>query len=381
MLATFRALVEYGEADTTARDAQGANILNEVGWSSQECIGMAWLLKREEVDIDVKELNHGRTAIMTLVYGSLEDHGSELLKVLIDCGVDIQAQKDINTYDDESGYTALHFAIRNICEEPFQKHSSSLLNLLLEKGADPHVSDCNGKTPTVIALSTSYAFYTWRQAIYGHQNFEDFVREELTQSTQLRDDGWNEHSLLELFECDFAPVLSVISPAMGYDYHETFWETDVWELWWLELQCLIKGREKPLPPLPPSWRRMIMPEEGIPQYLNIQTGVMTQKRPEGAFFSNMKTYAAQQMYRDGRIKIETQKLFSLVNEANKQNANYRCANECGQSFRYQADAVEDHKSTENEDSWECVETEKQGLEEIENDGEDAFEDLLDDEPL
>ncbi|KAL9120805.1 MAG: hypothetical protein Q9187_002640 [Circinaria calcarea] len=383
VLATFRALVEHGGADLSAVDAQGANILAEVGWSNQECLGIAWLLNQEDMDIDFKKPNFGRTAIMTLVYGS-GDYGSELLKILINRGVDIQAQKDTDVDDDESGYTALHFAVRNICEDPSQRCGSSLLGLLLEKGADAHVSDSKGKTPTAIALTTSHAFNAWRQAVCGHQNLNAFIKEELKQSQYLWDEGWREESLLKVFECSFDPVLPAklaIPPMMYYEYHQTFWETDMWEPWWLELQNLIKGGMKPIAPLPAQWRRRITPKEEPPEFLNIRTGILTQKRPEGVFFSNLKTPDAQKMYREGSIKIEQEKPVNFVNRNHEGKVDCSNAKGCIANFRDRTGANEDDKGSQDEDSWEHVEKAKPRLEEVESDGEDIFEDFLDNEPF
>ena len=80
--------------------------------------------------IEARDSRHRKTALIW----AAETGSSAAIKVLLDCGADVNAQ-------DEQSLSALRYAAANARTE--------IVQLLLERGADPELADWGGKTPLI----------------------------------------------------------------------------------------------------------------------------------------------------------------------------------------------------------------------------------------
>lgn len=309
---TFRALVTYGQADTSWLLLHIRWCLRGLKWNPVAKKALYWLLTQEESYSDRDHLNDNETPIMTLLlYTGWGDDTIPMLNLLIDKGVDVDAQKAGPDEDLRAGYTALHFIIRRICAIPykFRDPYCGAVSHLLRRGANPHLPDRHGHTPTTMALAAgTLAFGFWKHAVRD-KDIQEFVLRELAHSSSLRDAGWDEIALLNIFYCDFAPFHSYrpmysISSADLYGWNCATVDRSR-EPWWFDLQELIRTKETPLPPLPRGWQKIKLDDRSF-QYVETSTGTITNERPRAAFFANLQTRKAQSRYRKGMITIETE---------------------------------------------------------------------------
>ena len=281
--------------------------------------GIYWLLQQEWTDFDPNHLNLERTPIMIIAFGAEEEANKDpLLDLLIDKGVNIDAQKstwDKYFFTGDYGFTALHFSMRYICSRPYScfnplspDFSYRTADHLLYRGANPHIADGHGHTPTAMALASgTIAFKFWQHTVHAFKDVQDFVRNELQHPSSLRHAGWDEVSLLRMFNCDFQASSSNSSGRLVDDL-------DDWDIvtvdrsvepWWFDLQDLIKAKKNPLPPLPRGWRTS-KSNDGSFQYVQTSTGTTTRKRPNEIFFANLRSRKARHMYKEGLIRIQTE---------------------------------------------------------------------------
>lgn len=122
-----------------------------------------------------------------------------LLKIF-DNFIDARTQSD--------GYSILLNTLRYHYDSP---NVDDFLNMMLTRGADPHLigfeEDCSPQkeTPTSLAMYSSRAFVPWRNALLRiSTDLELFVQKELQQSP-LKTAGWHEDSLLFLFQSHIHP--------------------------------------------------------------------------------------------------------------------------------------------------------------------------------
>ena len=269
--------------------------------------GLNWLFNREDFDVDVVSLSFGKTTLMDLFHHSQDVPSDELVERLIGMGVDVNFQR-VSNYSikqkDYSGFTALHYALQCLYLHPKKLWNTSI-TLLLNRGADPHIPDRYGRTPTAMALKSSHTFNAWRQELQRFPvNIEDFVQAEIERSVYLLNEGWDKRSLIKLFQCEIDSCTTFRTGWLEWAAEETS-EVDCREPWWYDLKCFIKSDFRPVPPLAPDWSEFVLPNETV-KYNNEKDGILTDKRPSGAYFSNLKDKEAQTAYRDGKIWIETE---------------------------------------------------------------------------
>jgi hypothetical protein len=95
-------------------------------------------------------------------------------------------------------YAMLHHSIMN--------RDFEVTSLLVQRGANPHLTGFYNftspveETPTSLALYTSEDFKNWKETLLANGvDLAAFVKDELLQSP-LKLDGWNEDTLLQVFE-------------------------------------------------------------------------------------------------------------------------------------------------------------------------------------
>lgn len=312
---TFRALVTYGQADTSWLILHIRWCLRGLKWNPVAKKALYWLLTQEESYSDRDHLNDNETPIMILLlYAGWGDDTIPMLNLLIDKGVDLDAQKAGPDEDPRAWYTALHFIIRSTCASlypyPPPDPYCGAVSHLLRRGANPHLPDRHGHTPTTMALAAgTLAFGFWKQVVRARKDIQEFVRRELAQSSSLRDAGWDEIALLNIFYCDFTPFRSY-RPMYSITSRDWYGRSCAIvdrsrEPWWFDLQELIRTKETPLPPLPRGWQKIKLDDRSF-QYVETSTGTITNERPRAAFFANLQTRKAQSRYRKGMITIETE---------------------------------------------------------------------------
>lgn len=125
---------------------------------------------------------------------------------MFDNGVDVKWRPD--------GYSIL---LRKLWWDWKRQKLCDDLHMILTKGADPHMIGLNDKyspqkeTPTSLALYNSWAFVNWRYTLLQiSTDLEIFVEKEL-QQCPLRNAGWDEKSLLSLFQ---RHIHSVVIPKL-----------------------------------------------------------------------------------------------------------------------------------------------------------------------
>ena len=116
----------------------------------------------------------------------------------------------IDARTEPDGYSTLLYSFH--CKHSYLR-DGGYLNKLLTRGADPHLigfkeeSSPRKETPTSLAMYSSRAFVTWRNALLQiSTDLELFVRKELQQSP-LEQAGWHENSLLSLFQSQIHPQI------------------------------------------------------------------------------------------------------------------------------------------------------------------------------
>ena len=109
------------------------------------------------------------------------------------------------------GYSVL---IPTLYYDYVNPHANEDLNMILIRGADPHLIGFQEEfspqkeTPTSVTMYNSWAFVAWRKALLRiSTDLELFVQKELQQSP-LKTAGWHENSLLFLFHSHIHPRLS-----------------------------------------------------------------------------------------------------------------------------------------------------------------------------
>lgn len=312
---TFRALVTYGQADTSWLILHVRWCLRGLKWNPVVKKALYWLLTQEESYSDRDHLIDNETPMMVLLlYAGWGDDTIPMLNLLIDKGVDVDAQKAGPDEDIRAGYTALHIIVRSTCASLYPYPPSDLYreaaSHLLRRGANPHIPDRQGHTPTTMALAAgTLAFGFWKDVVRAHKDIHEFIRRELAHPSLLRDSGWDEIALLNIFDCDFAlfhsdrPMYTINSRDL-YGWNCATADRSR-EPWWFDPQELIRTKKTPLPPVPRGWQKIKLDDRGF-EYVETSTGTTTNERPRAAFFANLQTRKAQRRYRNGMITIETE---------------------------------------------------------------------------
>ncbi|KAL5190075.1 Potassium channel AKT1 [Glycine soja] len=119
-------LLEYG-ADPNSKDMDGSVPLWEAMKGRHESVMK--ILIDNGADISLANAGH-------LACSAVEQNNMELLKEIIQCGVDVTQPK-------KNGITALHTAIA--------EGNTEMINFLVDQGADIDMPDANGWTPRVMA--------------------------------------------------------------------------------------------------------------------------------------------------------------------------------------------------------------------------------------
>ena len=149
---------------------------------------------------------------MYLAVGEEEEaYKVPLQDLLVDKGVDINARRSTLKGCGDQGYTALHFSMRYICSRRYNFFDPTSLDFsyrivayLLYLGANPHIVDAHGHTPTAMVLAGgTIAFKFWQHSVKATKDVQEFIRKELQNPSSLHDDGWDEISLLQMFSCNF----------------------------------------------------------------------------------------------------------------------------------------------------------------------------------
>ncbi|KAI9717675.1 MAG: hypothetical protein M1812_004620 [Candelaria pacifica] len=132
---------------------------------------------------------------------------------------------------------------------------ASVVEMLLNNGADPHAVDRSGKSTTSHAMRAPHNFVLWRRAITTRMTETDsllrFVDQELHQRNQLSGDGWTPKSLLALFQAEIveAPRRTRLYLVDAHGDRFYFTQSDV-TVWHQQLSSL-----NPSWPHPVKWSR------------------------------------------------------------------------------------------------------------------------------
>ena len=221
---------------------RGYNIFTRAAGEQREEY-IEWLIQREDSDIDV-HLNSGHTAIMDLIRYSKRKSGT-LRGLLISKGVDTNA-RCLGSDVLPDGFAAIHIAVSELA---ISEVCEVYADILLNRGADPHIADSFGLTPTARAMNTSLSFSRWRRVLgENNQLDEAFCMEDVRRSTYLQAAGWNGHSLYELLICRFHAINDQ-KITRELSYWEIEGELWFWEPRWYDLQRYIRLRRRPIPPL------------------------------------------------------------------------------------------------------------------------------------
>ena len=101
------------------------------------------LLLQQRADVNIPDPT-GRNALLV----SVGSHQKEYIALLVSNGIDINSQ-------DNDGNTALHYPLFNVLENKlYLPLSKEIVKILMEEGADPHIRNKGGKSPTDLAVES-----------------------------------------------------------------------------------------------------------------------------------------------------------------------------------------------------------------------------------
>ena len=156
-----------------------------LGASAAQC--MAWALRyfRQEISQNVVEgvLSH----CFSMMAVRMSQNMLELIGLLLDA-------------------TPRWTGISTLWRELLMFQDFATVKFLMEKGADPHLLDPDGQTPTCMVIRTPRTFLRWRNGLVESGfDIAELVRHELEVSP-LAAAGWEQDTLLDLFTHDFASI-------------------------------------------------------------------------------------------------------------------------------------------------------------------------------
>jgi ankyrin repeat protein len=101
------------------------------------------LLLQHGADMNIPD-PAGRNALLV----SVGSHQKDYIELLVSNWIDINSQ-------DNDGNTALHYPLMNVLENKlYLPYSKEIVKILLEEGADPHIRNKEGKSPTDLAAES-----------------------------------------------------------------------------------------------------------------------------------------------------------------------------------------------------------------------------------
>ena len=101
------------------------------------------LLLQQRADVNIPDPT-GRNALLV----SVGSHQKEYIALLVSNGIDINSQ-------DNDGNIALHYPLFNVLENKlYLPLSKEIVKILMEEGADPHIRNKGGKSPTDLAVES-----------------------------------------------------------------------------------------------------------------------------------------------------------------------------------------------------------------------------------
>lgn len=238
-IATFRFLAD--DLDFSEKDADG--------WSFVKTLVMEqWRFG------DVMRPNHDseRSALMScalqIVASEMHDHYLETSAAELLFSVDSILCREvfdtllgvfdncIDARERPNGYSIL---LRKFDESGDHQDLCEDLQMILEKGADPHLVGSDDEwspreeTPTSLAMYSSWLFAAWQEALWQtSMDLENFVKKELQQSP-LKETGWDEDLLLALF-------LVQVPPYPRPPWHCDLCETDKHVLVHVPWHCMLE---------------------------------------------------------------------------------------------------------------------------------------------
>jgi len=314
LIDTNRTLLSLGQADTTLMITETTSAFNHpelrhVGYFE----ALIWLLKQEHVHFDPNQRVAGLTPLMHIA-GTIwaPERKLVLLSLLVQAGADVDVQAD-GRYCRYRERSALHVIIW--LERRYHKRWHKALDAiqpltarLLELGADPHLVDANGHTPTSLAMMALPAtFMHWRQVVQDRGSVEDFIETDLETRSFLYHSGWSGRALKTAFAINFASIdVSEYQRRLPVDWRS--WDKSLFrnsQPWWYDLLELIRSGKKPIPPLWRGWHK-ITGCNGSVCYVHKCSGRVRMKRPQRPLLSNLRSERAQERYRLRKIVIEAE---------------------------------------------------------------------------
>lgn len=314
---------------------------------------LVWLLKQEHVHFDPNQRMAGLTPLMIIARNVWAPQKKlVLLNLLVQAGADVDVRAD-GRYGCFMEGSALHMIIS--LEQRYFKHwreafdAIQLLTArLLEVGADPHLVDADGHTPTSLATMTSPAtFMHWRQVVHDRGFVEDFIKTDLETRSFLYRSGWSERALKAAFYIDFAPIdVSRYRQKLAWDRDDNLYERPLLrdlQPWWYDLLELIRSGRKPIPPLRKGWRK-IRSCSGKACYVHTSTGRVRSERPQSLLLSNLRSERSQERYKQGKIVIEAED----VTESETQSTEEQYADDQETAYSYSFISGETDDDSEDE---------------------------------
>ncbi len=340
LIDTNRTLLSLGQADTTLLIIETASVFT---YPHINCVGyfeaLIWLLKQEHVHFDPNQRMAGLTPLMNIARNIWAPQKKlVLLNLLVQAGADVDVRAD-GRYGCFMKGSALHMIIS--LEQRYFKHwhkafdaIQPLTTRLLEVGADPHLVDTDGHTPTSLATMTSPAtFMHWRQVVHDRGFVEDFIKTDLETRSFLYRSGWSERALKAAFYIDFAPIeLSGYRQKLAWDRYRSWNERPLLrdsQAWWYDLLELIRLGRKPISPLRRGWHK-ITGCNGSVCYVHRPSGRVRSKRPQSLLLSNLRSERSQERYKQGKIVIEAED----VTESETQSTEEQYADDQETAYSY-----------------------------------------------
>lgn len=316
LIDTNRTLLSLGQADTTLLIIETASVFT---YPHIDCAdyfeALVWLLKQEHVHFDPNQRMAGLTPLMIIARNIWAPQKKlVLLNLLVQAGADVDVRAD-GRYGCFIKGSALHMIIS--LEQRYFKHwhkafdaIQPLTTRLLEVGADPHLVDTDGHTPTSLATMTSpVTFMHWRQVVHDRGFVEDFIKTDLETRSFLYRSGWSERALKAAFYIDFAPIdLSRYRQKLAWDRYRSWNERPLLrdlQPWWYDLLELIRSGKKPIPPLRRGWHKITCCNGSV-CYVHRPSGRVRSKRPRSLLLSNLRSERSQERYKQGKIVIEAE---------------------------------------------------------------------------
>ena len=101
------------------------------------------LLLRHDADLNIPDPT-GKNVLLASVGSNQKDY----IRMLVSKGIDINSQ-------DDDGNTSLHYPLSNVIRDKrYLPYSKEIVKVLIEEGADPHIKNKDGKSPTDLAMES-----------------------------------------------------------------------------------------------------------------------------------------------------------------------------------------------------------------------------------